>query len=159
MTPMRKLVLALLATGALAGCGAKPEPHSTATATPTPAAQAKTLLYAWRNFEETGIPEEATIHTDGTVQYRNLLHTQKSIRTFTRRLPPAELRAIRSLVGQVDLAKADASGKKPRRDGYRWVLRRNGVVGTAADGHVHGTLGTLVRRLSLLMDRLRSKSL
>jgi hypothetical protein len=158
MIRMRPFALALLAV-ALAGCGAKPEPRSAATPTPTATAAAPTLLYAWRNFEETGIPEEATISTDGTVRYRNLLHTQKSIKTFTRRLRPAELQAIRALAGRVDLAKADASGEKPRRDGYRWVLRRNGVTGTAADGHVHGALGALVRRLSALMDRLRADSL
>jgi hypothetical protein len=174
ITAMRRLVVLAMLICGLAGCGGGSEssgrPSATATAeaaasaTPSPAAadaapKSPMLLYAWRNFEETGIPEEATIYTDGTVRYRNLLHTQNSIKVFTRRLAPSQLVAIRGLVGKIDLAHADASGETPRRDGYRWVLRRHGVVGTAADGHVQGTLGQLVKRLSALMDRLRSKSL
>jgi hypothetical protein len=157
---MRRLIVAAILAGALTGCGGAD--HPAAAPKPTAAArpaQAQSVLYVWRNFEETGIPEEATIYADGTVRYRNLLHTQHSIKFLTGHLPPAQLAGLRRLLDRIDLARADASGEKPRRDGYRWVLRRNGQVGTAADGHLHGTMRVLLGRLGPLMDRLRSKSL
>ena len=72
------------------------------------------------------------------------------------RLAPAQLRAIRALLAEVDVRRADAANLTPRRYGYRWVLRRGGEVGTAADGHLKGALRRLLPRLSALMDRLQA---
>jgi hypothetical protein len=138
-------------TVALAGCA-----HD---ARPPRASGAPQVLYVWRNFEETGIPDELTIYGDGDLRYRYLLHTQRGIRIQTGRLGPEQLRAIRRLLARVDVRRADATHVEPRRDGYRWVLRRGGQVGTAADGHVHGALRTLLRRLGAVMDRLQASSL
>jgi hypothetical protein len=162
LPPVRRLVALMVLIAGLAGCrgGSRaqaPSPSTQTSPSPQPAASPEpSLLYVWRNFEETGIPEEATIYADGTVRYRNLLHTQQGIKVITRRIDPT---GIERLVARVDLAHADASSVKPRRDGYRWVIRRNGVTGTAADGHVHGPLRVLVERLSALMNRLRADSL
>jgi hypothetical protein len=113
----------------------------------------------WRNFEATGIPEEMTIYADGGVRYRNLLHTQSTLRVLTARLPPAKVARLRRLLGGVDLSHADASGVKPRRDGYRYVIRSRGRVGTAADGHLRGPIRPLVSVLRAEMDRLQARSL
>lgn len=148
----------------LIGCGGSSRPvaptvspssHATNRSHPRP----RPLLYVWRNFELTGVPEDMTIYADGRVRYRNLLHTQKSIPVRRDRLRPAQLRAFRRLLNAVDLARADASGVKPRRDGYRYVIRSRGRVGTAADGHLHGPIRLLVTRLRAEMDRLRRTSL
>ena len=47
---------------------------------------AKKLVYVWRNFEFTGIPEEMAIYANGDVRYRNLLHTQTTIKIITDKL-------------------------------------------------------------------------
>ena len=113
----------------------------------------------WRNFEETGVPEEMTIYRDGTLRYRNLLHTQMGIKVITTHLHGAQLARMRTLVRAVDLRRTDASAVKPRRDGFRYVLRRDGRVGTAADGHLSGPVRPLVLRLRHLMDELQTSSL
>ena len=148
----------------LAGCGGDAKPSAPAATPRTEAAHAARhhkpqLLYVWRNFEETGVPEEMTIYRDGTLRYRNLLHTQMGIKVITSRLDPAQLARMRRLVRAVDLRRTDASGVKPRRDGFRYVLRRDGRVGTAADGHLSGPVRPLVLRLRGLMDHLQTSSL
>jgi hypothetical protein len=55
----------------------------------------------WRNFEETGIPEELTIYRDGALRYRNLLHTQMGIRVISSQLGPGQLASVRRLVKRV----------------------------------------------------------
>jgi hypothetical protein len=165
----RRAIIGMVLAAALGGCGhagqqrgAGARASATASASPARAAtapHAPKLLYVWRNFEETGVPDELTVYADGALRYRNLLHTQMGIRPRTARLEPGRLRAIRRLLRRVDVAHEDASGVKPRRDGYRWVLRRDGRVGTAADGHLHGALRPLLRRVGVLMDRLQSRSL
>ena len=151
----------------LIGCGGSSHPAApeTPAASPKPPAshasraRDRPLLYVWRNFELTGIPEDMTIYADGRVRYRNLLHTQQGIPVQRVRLRHAQLRTLRKLLGAVDLERADASGVKPRRDGYRYVIRSHGRVGTAADGHLHGPIRPLVIRLRAQMDRLRRSSL
>jgi hypothetical protein len=144
----------------LAGCGASAHPPAAAPHAPPAAHERKPqLLYVWRNFEETGVPEEMTIYRDGTLRYRNLLHTQMGIKVITSHLDPAQLARLRRLVGAVDLRRTSASGVKPRRDGFRYVLRRGGRVGTAADGHLRGPVRPLVLRLRGLMDDLQTSSL
>jgi hypothetical protein len=149
--------LALLATALcallLCGCGGGHSPKA-ARGTVTPPAAAP-WLYVWRNFELTGIPEEVSIARDGGLRYRNLLHTQRGIPVRTGRLRPAALASLRRLLVRVDLRRADSAGVKPRRDGYRWVIRFRGRTGTAADGHLRGPLRPLVARLRALMDRLQ----
>src|SRR4051794_12237668 len=155
--------LALAAAGLLAGCGgdaARPKPAPT----PTPAAappkpRAAQLVYVWRNFEFTGIPDELTIYVNGDVRYRNLLHTQQSIKILTARLRASELARLRRLLAAVDLRRADASGVKPRRSGFRYIIHSGGRVGTAADGHLHGAVRRLVRHLGAEMDRMQTNSL
>jgi hypothetical protein len=163
---VRAAIAGIAAALVLAGCGggSAPPPSPRAAATPDGAAaaappRAPKLLYVWRNFEETGVPEELTIYRDGALRYRNLLHTQMGIKVISARLRPAQLAALRRLVRAVDLRRADASAVTPRRDGFRWVLRRKGRVGTAADGHLHGPVRRLVKRVGPLMDRLQSRSL
>ena len=124
-----------------------------------PEPKAAQLVYVWRNFEFTGVPEEMTIYTDGEVRYRNLLHTQQRIKILSDRLRPAQLARVRRLLDAVDLRHADASSVKPRRSGYRWVIRRGRVAGTAADGHLSGPIRPLVVRLRAEMDRLSARSL
>jgi hypothetical protein len=144
----------------VAGCGAGAEPPAAAPHARPAAHQSKPkLLYVWRNFEETGVPEEMTIYRDGTLRYRNLLHTQMGIKVITSHLDGAQLARMRRLVRAVDLRHTDASGVKPRRDGFRYVLRRDGRVGTAADGHLSGPVRPLVLRLRGLMDKLQTSSL
>src|SRR3954451_24131843 len=160
MRAARLAGLVLAAAGVLAGCGgaAQPAPSPHPSATPRPAA-ARPLLYVWRNFEFTGIPDEMTIYVNGEVHYRNLLHTQQKLRVLKTKLQPPELARVRRLLGDVDLRHADASGVKPRRDGYRYIIRSGGQVGTAADGHLHGPVRRLVVRLRAEMDRMQQDSL
>lgn len=111
----------------------------------------------WRNFELTGIPEELSIARDGRMRYRNLLHTQRGIPVRTGRLHAVQLATLRRLLGRVDLNGASSAGVTPRRDGYRWVIRFGGRTGTAADGHLRGTMRPLVGRLRAVMDRLQQR--
>jgi hypothetical protein len=149
-----------LAVPVLAGCGHAAPAATAATAAATPAAtRAATsprLVAVWRNFEETGIPEDLAVFRDGRFRYRNLLHTQRGIGAEEGRLRPGELRRLRRLLARTDLARADASGVVPRRSGFRYVITAGGEVGTAADGHLHGRMRPLVRALGRLMDRLRA---
>src|SRR3954454_14676800 len=121
--------LALLALLGLAGCGGTAERRAPAPTPRPPTAAAafdlpgQKLVSVWRNFEFTGIPDEMTVYQDGNVRYRNLLHTQTTIKVLTDKLPPARLARLRRLVGAVDLERADASGVKPVRSGYRYVVR------------------------------------
>src|SRR3954467_15300881 len=87
------------AAGVLAGCGgaARPAPPPHPSATPRPA-PARPLLYVWRNFEFTGIPDEMTIYVNGEVRYRNLLHTQQTLRILKAKLPPSRLARFRRLL-------------------------------------------------------------
>ena len=148
----------LVAAASVAACGGAshpPDPQASAT---QPARDPQ-LLYVWRNLEETGIPEEMTIYADGEVRYRNLLHTQRGIPVLSARLPPDRLTRIRRALDAVDLSKVDASSVTPRRDGYRYVIRSHGRLGTAADGHLRGPIRPLVLELRAQMDRLQQKSL
>ena len=155
-TPIAGIVVAVC----VAGCGGAAKPPAAVPHTTPAAHQSKPkLLYVWRNFEETGVPEEMTIYRDGTLRYRNLLHTQMGIKVITSHLDGAQLARMRRLVRAVDLRRTDASGVKPRRDGFRYVLRRDGRVGTAADGHLSGPVRPLVLRLRGLMDKLQTSSL
>jgi hypothetical protein len=142
---------ALIVAVLLAGCGGTPRPA--APRAPKP------LVYVWRNFEETGIPEEMTVYTDGAVAYRNLLHTQRSLKVVKAHLRPSQLSTLRGLLARIDLRRADASGVKPRRSGYRYIIRSRGRVGTAADGHLQGPIRPLVVHLRAEMDRLQQASL
>jgi hypothetical protein len=155
-TPIAGLAVAVC----VAGCGGAATPPAAAPHPTSAAHQSKPkLLYVWRNFEETGVPEEMTIYRDGTLRYRNLLHTQMGIKVITSHLDRAQLVRMRRLVRAVDLRRTDASGVKPSRDGFRYVLRRDGRVGTAADGHLSGPVRPLVLRLRGLMDELQTSSL
>src|SRR5215216_3517455 len=160
------LAFVLLAvTIAIAGCGQDSDSAAThASAAPgrastTSAPAGRPLLYVWRNFEETGVPDELTVYRDGAIRYRNLLHTQHTIKPISGRLADHELSELRTLVRRTDLHFADASGVKPRRSGYRYVLRTRDGGGTAADGHLHGSMRRLVIRIRAIMDRLQTNSL
>jgi hypothetical protein len=160
-----RVYVAALAALALAGCGQgsqdQPSPAPTTAsraAAPAPP-KAAPLVYVWRNFEFTGIPDEMTIYANGEVRYRNLLHTQQRIKILSAQLTPGELSRFRRLLGDVDLPHADASGVKPRRDGFRYIIRSHGKVGTAADGHLRGSIRPLVLRLRAEMDRMQADSL
>jgi hypothetical protein len=144
----------LVAVACVAACGGKGGPQE-----PQPSAREPQLLHVWRNLEETGIPEEMTIYADGEVRYRNLLHTQSTIRVLSGRLAPGRLTRIRRALDAVELSHVDASGVKPRRAGYRYVIRSHGRVGTAADGHLRGPIRPLVLELRAQMDRLQHRSL
>jgi hypothetical protein len=146
-----RAVRALVVVMVLAGCGG--------TARPTASHTREPLVYVWRNFEETGIPEEMTVYTDGAVAYRNLLHTQRNLRVVKARLEAGQLETLRRLLDRIDLRRADASGVTPRRSGYRYMIRSRGRVGTAADGHLRGPIRPLVVRLRAEMDRLQQASL
>ena len=148
----------LVAVAFLAACGATHGSQDSQVSAIQPSREAE-LLYVWRNFEETGIPEEMTIYADGEVRYRNLLHTQSTIRVLSGRLAPGRLTRIRRALDAVDLSHVDASGVKPRRSGYRYVIRSHGRVGTAADGHLRGPIRPLVLELRAQMDRLQQRSL
>jgi hypothetical protein len=99
------------------------------------------------------------IYVDGEVRYRNLLHTQQRIKILSDRLRPAQLARFRRLLDAVDLRHADASSVKPRRSGFRYIIRRGRVTSTAADGHLSGPIRPLVVRLRAEMDRLSAGSL
>lgn len=148
----------LVAVAGVAGCGAASRPHDPQSSEVQPPGAAQ-LLYVWRNFEETGIPEDMTIYADGEVRYRNLLHTQRGIRIISARLAPARLTRIRRALDAIDLTELDASDVKPSRSGYRYVIRSHGGVGTAADGHLRGPIRPLVLELRAQMDRLQEQSL
>jgi hypothetical protein len=154
--PRRHLAV-LVAVACLAGCGSNSRSQDPQSAIPRP--REAPLLSVWRNLEETGIPEEMTIYADGKLRYRNLLHTQSTIRVLGGRLAPGRLTRIRRALEAVDLSHLDASGVKPRRTGYRYVIRSHGRVGTAADGHLRGPVRPLVLELRAQMDRLQQKSL
>ena len=146
--------LALAAVAFVAACGGTSQSQD-----PGQPAREAQLLSVWRNFEETGIPEDMTIYADGEVEYRNLLHTQFGIRVINDRLAPARLTRIRRALDAVDLTEVDASNLKPRRSGFRYVIRSGGHVGTAVDGHLPAQIRPLVTELRAQMDRLQEKSL
>jgi hypothetical protein len=148
----------LVAVAFMAACGETSRPHDAQTSARQPPGEAK-LLYVWRNLEETGIPEEMTIYADGEVRYRNLLHTQHTIPILRDRLGPGRLTRIRRALDAVDLSHVDASDVKPRRSGFRYVIRSHGRLGTAADGHLSGPIRPLVLELRAQMDRLQQRSL
>lgn len=159
---MKSAVPLLAAAALLAGCGhaAKPAaPRASATARPASAERLVPLVYVWRNFEFTGIPEEMTVYTNNEVRYRNLLHTQMHIKTISDTLDPVQAARLRRLLAATDLDRADASGVRPRRSGFRYIVRSRGHTGTAADGHLKGHMGQLVRTLGATMDRLSEGSL
>ena len=159
---MKSAVPLLAAAALLAGCGHadKPAaPRASATARPATNERLIPLVYVWRNFEFTGIPEEMTVYTNNEVRYRNLLHTQSQIKVVRAKLSPARLRALRGELARVDLARAKATGVKPTRSGFRYIVRSRGHTGTAADGHLKGHMGQLVRTLGATMDRLSEGSL
>src|SRR3954447_9192719 len=97
-------IAATAIVAAFAGCGGGSRPAATASATPRPAAtepaqeRLTPLVYVWRNFEFTGIPEEMTVYTNREVRYRNLLHTQSHIKTLSARLRPAQAAKLRRLL-------------------------------------------------------------
>jgi hypothetical protein len=84
---------------------------------------------------------------------------QQGIPVLTGRVAPSRLTRIRRALDALDLSHVDASGVKPRRTGYRYVIRSQGEVGTAADGHLHGPIRLLVLELRAQMDSLRHRSL
>ena len=146
----------LITVAFVPACGTT-SPHDSQRSAMPPHRQAP-LVYVWRNFEETGIPEEMTVYADGEVRYRNLLHTQHGIRVITGRLAPPRLTRIRRALDAVDLSHADAAGIKPPRAGYRYVIRSDGRAGTAVDGHLPGPIRPLLLTLGAEMDRLQQKS-
>jgi hypothetical protein len=154
----RSYLVLLAVLVAVAGCGGTSRPQDPQISQAQPPRRAQ-LLYVWRNFEETGIPEEMTIYADGELRYRNLLHTQHSIPVLTGRLAPDRLTRIRRALDAIDLSRVDASGVKPPRTGYRYVIRSHDHVGTAVDGHLRGQVRPLVLELRAQMDRLRERSL
>src|SRR4051812_43604353 len=107
MSPARSArniaVIAIVA----AGCGdsARPAamPTPRATAAQSAGARLTPLVYIWRNFEYTGIPEEMTVYTNGEMRYRNLLHTQTSIKTIDAKLRPGQVAKLRQLLVAADL--------------------------------------------------------
>jgi hypothetical protein len=148
---MRRLAAAAVVAVVATACGNAS--HPAAKERPAP------LVYIWRNFELTGIPDEMTVYTNNEVRYRNLLHTQAGIKTFTTKLRPAQVASIRRLLARIDLDRADASAVRPRREGYRYMIRSGGQVATAADGHLHGPIRSLIRTLGAQMDRMQAGSL
>ena len=100
-----------------------------------------------------------TVYTNNEVRHRNLLHTQLHIKTISDTLTPAEAARVRRLLDATDLDRADASGVRPPRSGFRYIVRSGGHVGTAADGHLRGRMGQLVRTLAAEVDRLSEGSL
>jgi hypothetical protein len=147
--------LGAVACLAVAGCGHASHPAATHPAK----AHLTPLVYIWRNFELTGVPDEMTVYTNSEIRYRNLLHTQTGIKTFSAKLRPAQIATVRRLLAQIDLDRADASSVKPRRSGYRYMIRSHGQVATAADGHLHGPIRRLIRALGAQMDRMQAGSL
>ena len=160
MTMKRKLALpaVLAAVACVAACGGTSRSQDPQTSEGQPRREAQ-LLSVWRNFEETGIPEDMTIYADGEVEYRNLLHTQFGIRVISDRLTQDRLTRIRRALDAIDLANVDASNLKPSRSGFRYVIRSHGELGTAVDGHLPAQVRPLVRELRAQMDRLQEKSL
>ena len=146
--------LALPAVLVVAGCGGTSRPQE-----PQASDGQAELLSVWRNFEETGIPEDMTIYADGELEYRNLLHTQFGIKVISDHVAPDRLTRIRRALDAIDLAKVDASNLKPSRSGFRYVIRSHGELGTAVDGHLPAQVRPLVRELRAQMDRLQAKSL
>jgi hypothetical protein len=162
----RLAAAAILAVAASAGCGHASHPARTdASVTSQPAATRPAkehltpLVYIWRNFEFTGIPDEMTVYTNSEVRYRNLLHTQIGIKTLSAKLRPIQVANLRRLLADIDLDRADAAAAKPRRSGYRYIIRSGGHIGTAVDGHLHGLMRRLVRTLGAQMDRMQAGSL
>jgi hypothetical protein len=151
-------ILLLLTSCALAACGSGSGGAAQAPARgATAAADGRPWLYVWRNFEFTGIPDELSVYRDGSLRYRNLLHTQRGIHVRRGRLTAGQLATLRHLLARVDLRRADSAGETPRRSGFRWIIRSGGRTGTAADGHLHGPIRPLVARLRALMDRLQTE--
>jgi hypothetical protein len=144
---------AIVAALLLGGCG-----HASVT-TSAVTHEEEPLVYIWRNFEYTGIPEEMSVYDDGEIRYRNLLHTQSQIKVVRARLSAARLQALRRQLARVDLDEAKATDVKPRRSGFRYIVRSQGKAGTAADGHLRGPMGALVRTLAAEMDRVQGGSL
>jgi hypothetical protein len=150
--PSMRGVIAVVLVVVLAGCAGRSGPPPR-----TPAKEP--LVYVWRNFEFTGIPEEMTVYEDGEVRYRNLLHTQARIKVVSGRMGAGALSDLRRQLARVDLDRAKATGDKPRRSGFRYIVRSQGHAGTAAEGHLRGRMGGLVRTLAAEMNRLQGGSL
>jgi hypothetical protein len=158
---IRLALLALAAVAALAGCGggtraARPAHAPAAAATPLPSAppkpHARRLVFLSRNSWD-AVPEEVAVYADGSVRYRQLLHTRTFIPTRAETLSARALRRIEHLVATAGLRGARSYGTPPR-SGFRYLLRIGHRSVTTADGHLTPGVRPLIRRLGRLQDHM-----
>jgi hypothetical protein len=134
----------------LAGCAGAARHASSAPAPP----HGRELVYMSRNVEQ-AIPEDIVVFADGTVHYRLLLHTKRTMRVRSMRLGPAALGDLHRLLAGTRLDGAQVLGVEPRpRGAFRYLLRIDGRSITTVDGRLTPGVKPLIRRLDRLEDLL-----
>ena len=100
------------------------------------------------------VPEDVAVYSDGSVAYRQLLHTKVSMKVRRTRLSPTAFAELRRLIANARLAGADRAGAEQPRNGFTYLLRLDGRSITTVDGQLAPGVRPLVRRLARLEDRM-----
>jgi hypothetical protein len=141
-----RFIGALTLLALLAGCGGAARDPATS--------HGRELVYMSRNVEQ-AIPEDIVVFADGTVHYRLLLHTKRTMRVRSMRLGPSGLTELHRLLAATRLDGAQVLGAEPRpRGAFRYLLRIDGRSITTVDGRLTPGVKPLIRRLDRLQDRL-----
>jgi hypothetical protein len=158
---MRRAAILVTMAAIVAGCGgsspsSSPPPDRAASDTPTAAPKphhGRELVYMSRNTWD-AVPEDVAIYADGTVAYRQILHTKLSMHTRLSTLSPTQLSRLQGLLRHTRLAGADRAGVAAPRGRFSYLLRIDGRSIYTADGHLAPGVRPLITDLGRLQDKM-----
>jgi hypothetical protein len=137
----------VLVPAMIAGCGGETRSE------PAPKPAPRPLVYMSRNTLW-AVPDDVTVHSDGRVDYRLLLHTKVNMKVRRTKLSQPALASLRRLVSGTRLEGADRAGSAQPRNGFTYLLRIGGRSITTVDGQLAAGVRPLIRRLGRLEDRM-----